>query len=292
MNSNLVQLRASEQIKNLIREDVALFCRITRTSPDQVLPVVLDAARYEAFFTELEHYCGPLDGRRVLEIGAGYGMMLTHCVVNHQTDIYGVEPPKQDFEGRFEIARQILAENNVDLNRIQPAIGEQLPFLDETFDVVFSFEVLEHVRDPFRVLAESWRVLKPGGVLYCSAPNYRTFFEGHYNIPWPPGLPKALAPFYLRLLGFDPSYIHHINFITEPQLRRWLTQICGAPITSDFGMGAWLAKMKRPVFSPYTDYRIVRYVRFAQRIGLLRLIALIGRYLRSQDVLCVAVRKP
>jgi SAM-dependent methyltransferase len=49
-------------------------------------------------------------------------------------------------------------------------VGEELPFADNTFDAVFSFSVLEHVKDPFRCSAEIERVLKPGGVIYSSVP--------------------------------------------------------------------------------------------------------------------------
>ncbi len=49
-------------------------------------------------------------------------------------------------------------------------VVERLPFEDGTFDVVFSFAVLEHVKDPFLGAREMARVLKPGGTLYCQAP--------------------------------------------------------------------------------------------------------------------------
>ncbi len=49
-------------------------------------------------------------------------------------------------------------------------VVERLPFKDGAFDVVFSFAVLEHVKDPFLGAREMVRVLKPGGTLYCQAP--------------------------------------------------------------------------------------------------------------------------
>ena len=49
-------------------------------------------------------------------------------------------------------------------------VGEELPFADNSFHAVFSFSVLEHVKDPFKCVAEIERVLKPGGVIYTSAP--------------------------------------------------------------------------------------------------------------------------
>lgn len=49
-------------------------------------------------------------------------------------------------------------------------VGEELPFVDGSFDAVVSNAVLEHVKDPFRCAREIVRVLKPGGELYCAVP--------------------------------------------------------------------------------------------------------------------------
>src|SRR3989441_11944363 len=42
---------------------------------------------------------------------------------------------------------------------------------DETADAVTFINVLDHLRDPFVVLREAWRILRPGGVLYIGVPN-------------------------------------------------------------------------------------------------------------------------
>ena len=61
-------------------------------------------------------------------------------------------------------------------------VGERLPFRDGMFDAVFSFNVLEHVRDPFACARELVRVLKPGGRLYCVVPFLQPFhaYPHHY----------------------------------------------------------------------------------------------------------------
>lgn len=46
-----------------------------------------------------------------------------------------------------------------------------LPFADGTFDMVASYQMLEHVRDPQAALREMARVLAPGGVLVVAGPN-------------------------------------------------------------------------------------------------------------------------
>ena len=46
-----------------------------------------------------------------------------------------------------------------------------LPFSDESFDVVVAGELLEHLRDPARLVGEARRVLRPGGTFVASVPN-------------------------------------------------------------------------------------------------------------------------
>ena len=50
-------------------------------------------------------------------------------------------------------------------------LGERLPFEDGTFDAVVSNQVIEHVFDTDHFVAESHRVLKPGGLLVASTEN-------------------------------------------------------------------------------------------------------------------------
>lgn len=56
---------------------------------------------------------------------------------------------------------------------------QNLPFSDQTFDVIVTQETLEHVADPFRALCEISRVLRNEGVLYCQVP----FIIGYHPGP-------------------------------------------------------------------------------------------------------------
>jgi len=47
---------------------------------------------------------------------------------------------------------------------------KEYPFADAVFDTVFCCSVLEHVKEPWRALAEMWRILTPGGTLIISVP--------------------------------------------------------------------------------------------------------------------------
>lgn len=51
------------------------------------------------------------------------------------------------------------------------ADGGQLPFPDNTFDLVFSIDVMEHVEDHIQFFDEQIRVCKPGGIVLMGTPN-------------------------------------------------------------------------------------------------------------------------
>ena len=52
------------------------------------------------------------------------------------------------------------------------AAGARLPYADARFDAVVSMDVVEHLVDPLPWLTDALRVLKPGGLLFLTTPNY------------------------------------------------------------------------------------------------------------------------
>lgn len=68
------------------------------------------------------------------------------------------------------------------------ADGTRLPIASEAFDLIASFDTLEHVQDDEAFVAEIRRVLKPGGLVIVSAPNaLDSRGEHHKPANWPPG---------------------------------------------------------------------------------------------------------
>jgi SAM-dependent methyltransferase len=62
--------------------------------------------------------------------------------------------------------------------------GTRLPVARDAVDVCFSSNVLEHVADPARMLAEMIRVTRPGGVIYVAFTNWYSPWGGHEMAPW------------------------------------------------------------------------------------------------------------
>ena len=98
-------------------------------------------------------------GRRVLDLGCRDGA-LTQAYAGGN-EIVGVDAD-----------RAALAEaKKLGIETHWADLDEALPFEDSDFDVVVAGELLEHLRDPRRVVADVRRVLRPGGTFVASVPN-------------------------------------------------------------------------------------------------------------------------
>jgi SAM-dependent methyltransferase len=127
---------------------------------------------------------------RVLENGCGIGMYIQHLSA-HQGQVIGLE---YDLE-RAQHARQVSAS-------ITNAAGEALPFETDSFDLILSHEVLEHVQNDRQAAYEMIRVLRPGGRAVIFVPNrgypfetHGIYWRGRYrfgNIPLVNYLPRSL----------------------------------------------------------------------------------------------------
>lgn len=87
--------------------------------------------------------------------------------------------------------------------------GCNLPFKDETFDVVISNHVIEHVGDTASQLLhlqELRRVLKPDGRGYLSVPNRWMLVEPHYRVAFLSWFPRRWRSNYLRRTGKGEAY--------------------------------------------------------------------------------------
>jgi len=73
----------------------------------------------------------------------------------------GIDPSEQS----LTIAKKHAKDNNLVIN-YERGTGENLPFQDNSFDVVFCCDVLEHVNDLEKAIHEVARVIKPGG-MFC-----------------------------------------------------------------------------------------------------------------------------
>src|SRR5215468_4777103 len=108
-----------------------------------------NAVRVQEIRRFLDRHGNLFAGKDLLEIGSGGGAQL-QVLASVCRSVVGID----------------IAVNN-DSNRliqVQQYDGRHIPFADASFDVVFSSNVIEHIRDEQAIHTEMRRVLRPGGI--------------------------------------------------------------------------------------------------------------------------------
>lgn len=129
-----------------------------KSTAEYFLQVERDRYSQQAWMHDYFRY-STFAGKKVLEIGVGQGTDLMQFAKGgaecHGVDITDnhLTLTKKNFE---------LQQREVDLRK---ADATQLPFPDGYFDCVYSFGVMHHIPEIEKVIAEVYRVLRPGGVL-------------------------------------------------------------------------------------------------------------------------------
>jgi SAM-dependent methyltransferase len=136
---------------------------VWRAGQDRRLQMILDAA-------------GERIRGNVLENGCGVGMYVQRLAA-HAGKVTGLE---YDYP-RAQQARQLA--DRLANAQVLCAAGEDLPFPSESFDLILSHEVLEHVQDDRMAVSEMARVLRSGGRMVIFVPNRGYPFETH-GIYW------------------------------------------------------------------------------------------------------------
>lgn len=149
---------------------------------------------------------------RLLEVGTGSGGIAhyfgTHPTLPCDVDAVDVHDSRLITEGF----------------RYHQVHDTELPFADDSFDVVLTNHVIEHVGDECAQrahLAELHRVLRPHGVGYLAVPNRWMLVEPHYRLAFLSWWPHAWRTPYLRAMHKGEVYD------CEPLQRRQLERLMG-----------------------------------------------------------------
>jgi ubiquinone/menaquinone biosynthesis C-methylase UbiE len=112
-------------------------------------------------------WCIPyVKGKKVLDTGCGLGYGAAY-MADHAGEITGIDYDSATIEQNKKTYSSIK-----NLNWVHGAIPP-LPFPDATFDVVTSYQFIEHIHPRKEFLKECLRVLKPGGTLLVTTPNIK-----------------------------------------------------------------------------------------------------------------------
>jgi 2-polyprenyl-3-methyl-5-hydroxy-6-metoxy-1,4-benzoquinol methylase len=149
----------------------------------------------------------PFLGRRILEIGAGYGKFATALSREHAYDRYvALEPSPHFWEGLQEGARA--------LPGVEARNGTLESVPDRDFDTVFSIHVMEHIEDDAAFMRHCFERLRPGGHLITLVPALNFLFSeldkkiGHFR-----RYDKAMTAELARQNGAEIILNRYDNFI-------------------------------------------------------------------------------
>lgn len=119
-----------------------------------------------------------LKDKTVLDIGCGFGWFELNAQKRGVYKIIGLELNEKD----LETAKKYIQNNNVEFKN---GSAISLPFPNNFFDTVVSWEVIEHIpkNTELKMFEEVKRVLKPKGVFYLSTP-YSSFFSIIFDPAW------------------------------------------------------------------------------------------------------------
>lgn len=126
---------------------------------------------YSLLLDEFEKY---RKNNRLLDVGCGRGWFLQEAL-KRGWKAYGTE---------YSSAAVDLCRNNGIEMKQGPLKASDFAGLE--FDVITSFEVIEHINNPKEELSEMYQLLRKGGMFYCTTPNFnsllRYYLKENYNI--------------------------------------------------------------------------------------------------------------
>lgn len=107
--------------------------------------------------------------KKVLDIacGEGYG---SNLLAKNATHVTGVDI-------NADVIKQATAKYQKQNLEFLTGIVENIPAADKQFEVVVSFETLEHIADHKKMMAEIKRVLQPGGLVIISTPDKKNYTD-------------------------------------------------------------------------------------------------------------------
>ncbi len=145
-----------------------------------------DVARFRPILDELKLYT-TIEGKRILDSGCGSAGLLITLQQAGAADLVGIEVDPNVY--RLATLRTTRLPQ-IRILQDDAALLAQEP---ESFDIVISFQVIEHVADYQSYLHTQARLLKSGGVLLITCPNRLWPFEAHSKLPLIHYLPRPLS---------------------------------------------------------------------------------------------------
>lgn len=260
-------MEAEDFLKEHLKQDCGHNFGVTdETYIDDVVTAWMnDKGNSRHRYDELGEYLP--DARKVLDMASGCGTFVFYGLMNGY-DAYGIEPEswKQEFN---RLKAEHYGYPDDWMGHFHNGVGEGLPFPDNFFEAVSTYQTMEHVQDPYKAITEMIRVTRPGGGIHICCPDYRSTYEPHYLLPWLPLFPKGIARWYLRILGRPTEGLESLQYTTKKRMVGWLKKAGNEHHAQlsilDLNREAFAAAMRRKglplVPGSFCAYRMLAFTR-------------------------------
>tara|TARA_B100000767_G_scaffold170635_1_gene159693 strand:+ start:1514 stop:2344 length:831 start_codon:yes stop_codon:yes gene_type:complete len=119
--------------------------------------------------------------KSVLEVGCGTGILISELKERFpEIKFTGLDPNESGFHDYKNISKKVIHEEK-SINIINSAIEAYTT--NETYDLIFSFNVFEHVKNQNEYLETTYNLLSQEGKSIIFAPNYDFPYEPHFILP-------------------------------------------------------------------------------------------------------------
>lgn len=190
---NAYQKMTKQDFSGIVNEDIS-YCKCNNCNLKFFSPLVTGN---EEFYNSLQHlpwyyvdekeeylhaknFISPTD--KILDVGCGKGAFARHLNKNNYTGL--------DFSTN---AKEMAAKNSITIENV--SIQDYAKKHPESFDIVCSFQVLEHISDPNSFIENKILALKKGGKLIISVPSHSSFLKYTVN----------------SILDMPPHHVTHWN---------------------------------------------------------------------------------
>ncbi len=218
------------------------------------------------------HNCRFIDGLAMSSIKDGAHVLNLLCRSGKVEEYYHQKRKNLSFVS-VDVSKRLLkvAENRFKKSGVKSKTFQltslSLPWKNSTFDNITSYETLEHLPDPGKIINEFFRVLKPGGELILSTPNtswdWIHSFVAFLGIHHPEGphrfIPRGEIIFLLKKAGFSITKEKTVILVpVGPKIIRKLGDIAetimGEPVRRHIALRRYFVCRKGMVtLPPLTD---------------------------------------
>ena len=144
--------------------------------------------RTEAYLRIIKEFIRDLSKLTIVDIGCGSG-------------VFSIALAKDNFVVALDIDRKPL-EAIKKIVAVVNADAHYLPFKPESFDIVLSLSLMEHLEDPVGHVEDLRNIVKRGRWLILQLPNLQYFFEPHSKAPFLFLLPQKIQRLIFRKLEY------------------------------------------------------------------------------------------